>query len=218
MNIYEKLQTARVELQGMSLKKSGYNKFAEFDYFELGDFMPQVNRIFEKLKLFSKFDLLEEKAILTIVDIEKEENTLIFESSKANAEVRAANSIQQLGATHTYLKRYLYLNALEIVENDPINAIIDKDKASKTETNNKNNKNSKSEHKKESSPKKEPTADEKRNRGLKYINDHAEKYKKIIDKALLSNSVNDIEKLTNEQVSELANSIRDLEKAAKKGA
>lgn len=215
MNIYEKLQTARVELQGMSLKKSGYNKFADFDYFELGDFMPQVNRIFQKLKLFSKFDLLEEKAILTIFDIEKEESILIFESSKANAEVRAANSIQQLGATHTYLRRYLYMNALEIVENDRINAVIDKDKA---DSNNKNNKNNKAEHKKENIPKKEPTADEKRNRGLKYINDHAEKYKKIIDKALLSNSVNDIEKLTNEQVSELANSIRDLEKAAKKGA
>ena len=42
MNIYEKLQTARVELQKTALKKSGVNKFAGFKYFELGDFIPAV--------------------------------------------------------------------------------------------------------------------------------------------------------------------------------
>ena len=38
MNVYSKLQTARVRLQESNLKKSGENKFAGFKYFELGDF------------------------------------------------------------------------------------------------------------------------------------------------------------------------------------
>ena len=53
MNIYEKLQKARVELQSLGLKMGGHNKFADFKYFELKDFLPKVNEIFENLKLFS---------------------------------------------------------------------------------------------------------------------------------------------------------------------
>ena len=72
MNIYEKLQTSRIKLQEMKLKKSGLNKFANFSYYELADFLPQINKIFGEMKLFSKFDLLTEKATLTIIDTEKE--------------------------------------------------------------------------------------------------------------------------------------------------
>ncbi|BBM37657.1 hypothetical protein JCM16775_0347 [Leptotrichia hofstadii] len=61
MNIYEKLQKARVELQSLGLKMGGHNKFSGFKYFELKDFLPKVNEIFENLKLFSKFDLLEKR-------------------------------------------------------------------------------------------------------------------------------------------------------------
>ena len=38
MNIYEKLQKCRVDLQQMNIKKSGKNKFSGYMYFELGDF------------------------------------------------------------------------------------------------------------------------------------------------------------------------------------
>ena len=37
--VYEKLQKARIKLQNTALKKSGYNRFAEYKYFELGDFL-----------------------------------------------------------------------------------------------------------------------------------------------------------------------------------
>ena len=40
MSVYRKLQEARIELQSKPLKKSGKNKFAGFEYFELGDFLP----------------------------------------------------------------------------------------------------------------------------------------------------------------------------------
>ena len=93
----------------------------------MSDFLPQINKIFGEIKLFSKFDLLAEKATLTIIDIEKEGSQIIFESDKTEAILKGTTAIQQLGATHTYLKRYLYLNALEIVENDFVDASIGKD-------------------------------------------------------------------------------------------
>ena len=37
-------------------------------------------------------------------------------------EIKGSNAIQNLGGSNTYLRRYLYLNALEIVENDMYDA------------------------------------------------------------------------------------------------
>ncbi|WP_158612491.1 ERF family protein [Leptotrichia sp. OH3620_COT-345] len=144
MNIYEKLQKARVELQEMGLKKSGYNKFANFDYFELKDFLPKVNEIFLKLKLFSKFDLLENEGILTIINSENTEEKETFTTPKIVVEMKGQNGLQQIGSTHTYLKRYCYYNALEIIINDETEATIDKDK-NKEQTKTQKQKNEKTE-------------------------------------------------------------------------
>ena len=45
LNIYQKIQKARVELQNSKLKKSGKNDFSKYEYFELGDFLPNINKI-----------------------------------------------------------------------------------------------------------------------------------------------------------------------------
>ena len=42
LNLYQKLQKVRVELQNSKLKKSGKNTFSKYEYFELGDFLPKV--------------------------------------------------------------------------------------------------------------------------------------------------------------------------------
>ena len=42
MNVFKKLQDARVKLHNTSLNKSGKNNFAKFNYFELADFIPTV--------------------------------------------------------------------------------------------------------------------------------------------------------------------------------
>lgn len=115
--IEEKLQQCRVELQNMKLKKSGENKFARFKYFELSDFLPAINKMFAEHKIFSNFSICDDKATLTITDYE-DKSSQTFISNIADADVKGCTAIQSLGAVHTYLKRYLYLNALEIVEND----------------------------------------------------------------------------------------------------
>ena len=117
MTVQTKLQKCRVELQQKGLKKSGKNNFAGFTYFELADFLPTVNEMFAKNNLFSNFSMTDVLATLEIVDVE--DNTkVIFTSPIAELELKGCNKIQALGGTHTYLKRYLYVNALEIVEAD----------------------------------------------------------------------------------------------------
>lgn len=125
MNLYKKLQTARLALQNTKLRKSGHNRFAGFKYFELGDLLPHINNIFDDLGIFSAFSINKEGlAVLTIVNTDKPEEALIFTSPIADAQVKGTTPVQALGAVHTYLKRYLYLNALEIVENDVLDASV----------------------------------------------------------------------------------------------
>ncbi|MBU0279199.1 ERF family protein [Gemella sp. zg-1178] len=114
----KKLQKARVLLQEKELKKSGLNTFQKFKYFELQDFLPRVNEIFESLDLYSHFDLYKEVAKLTIKDNETDEKVQ-FTSPIQKLE---GAKMQDIGATITYAKRYLYMNALEIAENDIIDA------------------------------------------------------------------------------------------------
>lgn len=117
--IEQKLQKCRVELQNLKLKKSGENKFAKFKYFELGDFLPAVNKMFAENNMFSNFSIQGDTATLTIIDCD-DKTTQTFTSNIADADVKGCTAIQSLGAVHTYLKRYLYLNALEIVESDAL--------------------------------------------------------------------------------------------------
>lgn len=121
--IYEKLANARVQLQSMKLKKSGKNKFAGFSYYELADFLPAINKIFLDLKICSNFSINEGIATLTVTDWE--DNTKeVFTSPIESLELKGCTKIQALGGVHTYLKRYLYLNALEIVENDMLDPTV----------------------------------------------------------------------------------------------
>lgn len=117
-NIYEKLQKARVLLQKKNLKKSGENKFAKFKYYELSDFIPAVNEIFAELRICSHFNLLENTAELTIFNSENLEERITFTIPTAECPVKGCTAIQALGGLNTYCRRYLYLNALEIVESD----------------------------------------------------------------------------------------------------
>lgn len=123
-NIYIKLQNARVRLQESKLKKSGENKFAGFKYFELGDFLPTINKIFEELKLCSFINFTTEEAKLIIINSEKTDETIEFTCPVVELSLKGANAIQNLGGTQTYLRRYLYMNALEIVENDEFDATL----------------------------------------------------------------------------------------------
>jgi hypothetical protein len=124
--VYSKLQKARVLLQEQPLKKSGFNSFAGFKYFELADFLPSINVIFDNLGLCSVFSISEGVATLRIFDSEFG-GVVYFRSPTAEAGAGKAPPIQALGSMHTYLRRYLMLNALEITEHDAVDATIKKD-------------------------------------------------------------------------------------------
>lgn len=119
--VYQKLQTARIKLQQTQLKKSGHNKFAGYQYFELGDFLPTINQIFHELGLCSTVSFTADNAVLRIIDTDTG-GAITFTSPMAEAQLKGCHPVQNLGATQTYLRRYLYVLALEIVEHDALDA------------------------------------------------------------------------------------------------
>ena len=137
-NIYSKMQKARCEFQEKPLKKSGHNKFAGYHYFELGDFLPTINSLLEKYNLCSNISFDNDMATLTIVNAENTDEKLVFTSPMSEANLKSCHAVQNLGAVQTYLRRYLWVNAFEIVESDGLDAITGKDEpkgASKTKAN-----------------------------------------------------------------------------------
>jgi len=128
MKVFKKLQQARVALLDANLKKSGKNKFAGFEYFELGDFMPTINKIFLDVGLCGIVHFTNDYAILTIYDADSEAAECIdFRSPMVFASNPKGQAIQDLGSTHTYLRRYLWLLAMDIVESDTVDALPQKE-------------------------------------------------------------------------------------------
>ena len=112
---------ARFMLLGAEMKKSGLNKFAGYSYFELGDFIPHIQTIFNDVGLCGvvSFDAIQ--ATLCITDTE-DGSQIVVTSPMAEANLKGAHPIQNLGAVESYQRRYLWMTAMEIVEHDIIDS------------------------------------------------------------------------------------------------
>lgn len=142
-----KLQAARVALMSTSLKKTGKNDFAHFDFFQLKDFLPEAQKIFTKLgvttqytimprviatiervenEVITKEPIIRDIARLVVKDIESDDE-LVFEMEAAPVQIgnnTKQNIYQAAGGRSTYYKRYLYRDALEIEEDDESDTVL----------------------------------------------------------------------------------------------
>ena len=122
MNVYQKLQKARIQLAQTSMRKSGHNKFAGYQYFELGDFLQPIQTIFDGLGLCGLISFSSDIATLKVVNTEKPEEIIEFTSPMGSAALKGCHEVQNIGAVETYQRRYLYVAAMEIVEHDAIDS------------------------------------------------------------------------------------------------
>ena len=139
LNVYQKLIKAREMFLNSDVQKSGKNMHLSFKYFELDDIVPAATRIFNEIGLISVVNFTDHTAVLTIIDTDNPEDNIDFASPFnqispiISKEGRAAtNEMQALGSSITYMRRYLYMMALDICESDGIEANIGKDNAPTT--------------------------------------------------------------------------------------
>lgn len=123
MNIYEKIINITNELQSMDIKKTGINQYTKFKYFELTDLTPPINQLCAKYKVMINIKYDKELAKMTLINAEKPEEQLEYTSPIGKVEIKGAYEMQNLGAAQTYLRRYFFLTAFNISENDTIDKI-----------------------------------------------------------------------------------------------
>ena len=126
MKVYKKLIQARTILQTKPMHKSGFNKFAGYKYFELGDFLPTLQLIFEQMGLVDVISFSADVATMTIFDVE-DGSSIVFTSPMGSATLKGCHEVQNIGAVETYQRRYLYTTALAIVESDALDATTAKE-------------------------------------------------------------------------------------------
>jgi len=122
MNVYQKLNDARHKFHSTELKKSGHNKFAGYKYFELGDFIVPALSIFDEVGLTSIISFGKESADMRIINTDKPEEMIVIESPMSEANLKGCHPVQNLGAVQTYIRRYLWVAALEIVVHDALDS------------------------------------------------------------------------------------------------
>jgi len=121
MKVFKKLIAVRNELAHLPLNKSGHNKFAGYKYFELGDFLPSIQMLFEKHGLCDVISFDADIARMEIYDVE-DGSHVTFTSPMGSANLKGCHEVQNIGAVESYQRRYLYTTALAIVENDVLDA------------------------------------------------------------------------------------------------
>ena len=103
------------------LKKSGKNKFAGYEYFELQDILPTAHDVFNKVGLCGVFSIFDNVASLQVYETDTGAS-ISFQSPLVMAENAKGQAIQSMGSTHTYFRRYLWLMALELTEHDAVDS------------------------------------------------------------------------------------------------
>lgn len=120
MNIYEKITAIKVEFHSKEIKKTGINSFSKTEFFQLGDFVTEGIRLCNQHKLcqFVNFDAVN--ATMTIVNSEKPEERVVYNSPMSTCNLKGMHEVQNLGAVQTYLRRYLWQTFLEVAEHDEV--------------------------------------------------------------------------------------------------
>lgn len=122
-NIYFKLRDARRTFLHSGVEQSGYNQHADFDYFELEDIIPKANEAFDREGLLLYVTFMNGECVGVLVDMEDPNTSLTFCIPHAKIAEPAKfrmNEMQALGAETTYLRRYMYMVVLDIIQSDGI--------------------------------------------------------------------------------------------------
>ena len=133
LNVYQKLIEAREKFLTSDIDQSGKNIQLTYKYFELNDIVPTITHLFKEIGLLGVVRFTDVTATLTIVNTDNPEETIEFvapfnqiEPIVSNAGKQVTNNMQALGSSITYMRRYLYLIAMDICVNDEIEPTIDK--------------------------------------------------------------------------------------------
>jgi len=122
----QRIAEFKAEFHSLEIKMTGENTFSRFFYFQLKDFVDDATILLAKHGLYFKTNFPKigpEETDRICVGVchdafsDKEES---FELPVVKAFIKGANEIQALGATITYMRRYIWMVFLDLVESDAV--------------------------------------------------------------------------------------------------
>ena len=124
LTIFQKLNKVRLEFMNKPIEKSGKNKFAGFNYYELKDIIPTAMKLLDKYNLCFVISFNEDDAKAILIDSETDK-TIGFKTYVEKLDVRAKgmNSAQARGAVETYARRRLWSSLLELTDGEVVDTI-----------------------------------------------------------------------------------------------
>lgn len=118
-SIYKRLALVREKFLEVGIKKSGKNIQLKSMYFTLDDIVPVAMPLFHEQELLPLVNFTKDECRLRITDMNDAAVYIDFTAPMREYMGNAAvTPVQALGATITYMRRYLYQQALDIVEVD----------------------------------------------------------------------------------------------------
>lgn len=147
-SLEEKIMMIKHEIKGLITTKSGKNTHSNFTYFQLEDFLPIAINLFVKYNIYNcsyidtELETIEQVTItdeegktvttktekpveyvyIYLKNLDKEDEDDLYRIKTAEATIYGASPIQNLGGKLTYMKRYAYMNLLDLVDPDTIDA------------------------------------------------------------------------------------------------
>lgn len=206
MNIYEKINKIQVELKAT---KDNRNEFGKYNYRSAEDIYNALKPFLKEDKLILLFDekirIENERELLTstieIIDVENPVEKITKSIDVIIAKPKNGNDLTQTtGVSISYARKYLMCGVFTIdneKDNDAINT-HNTQKSSETEK-----------------TKKKVSAEEKRKNGEDIIVRNTTKYNEMINSFFEIHKAKTLSDLSNEEVSNLARKIYELEKIEK---
>ena len=129
MNVFQKLQLARVRFLSAGVEKSGKHMKLEYKYFELADIVPMAEKIFLEVGLLMVPSMHGDTATARVYNVNDPEDYIDFVAPYtpispivSNAGNQVTNEMQATGSSITYIRRYLWQLVLDIIETDSIDS------------------------------------------------------------------------------------------------
>ncbi len=122
-NIYEKITQARKSFKDRNVPKTGKNAYAGYTYFELSDILKAVTDINAEIGIAVVENFSADQGELRVVNAEDPKDCVTFSVPMEECQLKGCHPVQNLGASISYLRRYLYQNLYSVCEPDQLDRL-----------------------------------------------------------------------------------------------
>lgn len=127
MNLYQKVAKIKGEMSSMKFTKTGKNSFTHFNYFQLDDFEPTLEKLCSQYGVVTYFQFALDAARMVVVDADSPADKIEVDSPVDVSFGKTSTKMQDIGSMQTYARRYLFMSFFGITESDFLDEVAGSD-------------------------------------------------------------------------------------------